>query len=114
MADASNVLTYFAGSGQSVARCYTDSVLAKTKINTFDTVIVIAAVLILGLCAGLFVPRLPMSVPRRGFELYSWMAAFYSHELVLDQIDQSEGMVKRMELQDIQTHLGDLRFRYGF
>jgi hypothetical protein len=42
------------------------------------------------------------------------MAAFYSHELVLDQIDQSEGMVKRMELQDIQTHLGDLRFRYGF
>ncbi|KAJ7667582.1 hypothetical protein DFH06DRAFT_983175, partial [Mycena polygramma] len=114
MSDASNVLTYFAGSGQTVARCYPDRVLSNTKINTLDAVIVIVAVLLLGVCAGLFVPRLPMSVPRRGFELYSWMAAFYSHELVLDQIDHSEGMVKRMELRDIQKHLGDLRFRYGF
>jgi len=55
-----------------------------------------------------------MSVPRRGFELYSWMAAFYSHELVLDQIDQSEAMVKQMELSSIKKYLGDLRFRYSF
>ncbi|KAJ6543867.1 hypothetical protein B0H19DRAFT_1168706 [Mycena capillaripes] len=114
MADASNVLTYFAGSGQTVARCYPDSVLSQTTIKTLDAIIVIGAVLLLGVCAGLFVPRLPMSVPRRGFELYSWMAAFHSHELVLDQIDHSEGMVKRMELRDIQTHLGELKFRYGF
>ncbi|KAJ6567347.1 hypothetical protein DFH09DRAFT_457648 [Mycena vulgaris] len=114
MADASNVLSYFAGSGQTVARCYTDSVLSETKINTLDAVIVIATVLVLGLIAGLFVPKLPMSVPRRGFELYSWMAAFYSNELVLDQIDQSEGMVKHLELQDIEKHMGDLKFRYGF
>ncbi|KAJ7499386.1 hypothetical protein FB451DRAFT_1205266 [Mycena latifolia] len=114
MADASNVLSYFVGSGQTVARCYTDSVLSETKINTFDAVIVFAVVLVLGVLAGLFVPKLPMSVPRRGFELYSWIAAFYSNELVLDQIDQSEGMVKQLELKDIQKHMGDLKFRYGF
>ncbi|KAF7330818.1 hypothetical protein MVEN_02421000 [Mycena venus] len=113
LADASNVLTYFAGSGQTVARCYTDDVLAETKINNFQAVIVIVTILILGLAAGLFVPRLPMSVPRRGFELYSWMAVLYSHELVLDQIDH-DGLAKRMELRDIENRLGDLRFRYGF
>ncbi|KAJ7895968.1 hypothetical protein B0H14DRAFT_3081123 [Mycena olivaceomarginata] len=114
MADASNVLTYFAGSGQTVARCYPDSVLAETRILNLQAVIVIASVVVLGLVAGLFVPRLPMSVPRRGFELYSWMSAFYSHELVLDEIDHSEGLAKRLELQDIQKRLGDLKFRYRF
>ncbi|KAJ7122886.1 hypothetical protein C8R44DRAFT_156846 [Mycena epipterygia] len=114
LTDASNVLSYFAGSGQTVARCYPDSVLSETTMRNVDAIVVLAIVLVLGLVAGLFVPRLPMSVPRRGFELYSWMAAFYSKELVIDQVDQTESMVKRLELQDIQTHMGDLRFRYGF
>ncbi|KAJ7047805.1 hypothetical protein C8F04DRAFT_1060170 [Mycena alexandri] len=114
LADASNVLSYFAGSGQTVARSYVDSVLSKTRINTIECLVVLGIVLVLGVLAGLFVPRLPMSVPRRGFELYSWMAAFYSHELVLDEIDQSEAMVKRMELSSIKKYLGDLRFRYSF
>ncbi|KAJ7727961.1 hypothetical protein B0H16DRAFT_1894321 [Mycena metata] len=114
LADASNVLSYFAGSGQTVARSYADSVLSETRINTVECLVVLGIVLVLGVLAGLFVPRLPMSVPRRGFELYSWMAAFYSHELVLDQIDQSEAMVKQMELSSIKKYLGDLRFRYSF
>ncbi|KAJ7727962.1 hypothetical protein B0H16DRAFT_1894322 [Mycena metata] len=114
LADASNVLSYFAGSGQTVARSYADSVLSKTRINTVECLVVLGIVLVLGVLAGLFVPRLPMSVPRRGFGLYSWMAAFHSHELVLDQIDQSEAMVKQMELSSIKKYLGDLRFRYSF
>ncbi|KAJ7163791.1 hypothetical protein C8R43DRAFT_1122758 [Mycena crocata] len=114
MGDASNVLSYLVGSGQTVARCYADDILSETRIKTFDAVIVLVIVLFLGVIAGLFVPKLPMSVPRRGFELYSWMAAFYSKELVLDQIDQSEPMVKHLELRDIQRHMGDLKFRYGF
>lgn len=83
-------------------------------MRSVAAIVVLATVLVLGVVAGLFVPRLPMSVPRRGFELYSWMAAFYSKELIIDQVDQTESMVKRLELQDIQTHMGDLRFRYGF
>ncbi|KAJ7087271.1 hypothetical protein B0H15DRAFT_843326 [Mycena belliarum] len=113
-ADASNVLSYFAGSGQTVARCYTDRVISETKINTFNAVIVFGVVLVLGVLAGLFVPKLPMAVPRRGFELYSWIAAFYSNELVLDQIDQSEGMAKQLDVEEIEKHMGDLKFRYGF
>ncbi|KAK7061328.1 hypothetical protein R3P38DRAFT_3489065, partial [Favolaschia claudopus] len=112
MADASNVLTYFAGSGQAVARVYPDSVLAESRINNFEAAIVIAAIFVLGLVAGLFVPRLPMAVPRRGFELYSWMAAFYGRELELDQVDETDGLKKRVELSDIENRLGELRFRY--
>ncbi|KAJ7179570.1 hypothetical protein C8R46DRAFT_644193 [Mycena filopes] len=114
LADASNVLSYFAGSGQTVARSFADSVLSETHINTFQAVVVLVIVLVLGLLAGLFVPKLPMSVPRRGFELYSWMASFYSHELVLAEIDHTEALSKRMELASLQKYLGDLRFRYNF
>ncbi|KAF7331706.1 hypothetical protein MKEN_00050400 [Mycena kentingensis (nom. inval.)] len=114
-ADASNVLTYLAGSGQTVARCYPDNVTTFVKIATFDAVVVLGIVTVLGVFAGLFVPRLPFSIPRRGFELYSWLAAFYSNELVLEKAEQrgSEDFPKHLELEDIKRHMGDLRFHYG-
>ena len=42
----------------------------------------LSVVLLVGLFAGLFVPRLPLGMPRRGFELYTWMAAFQAGEWV--------------------------------
>ncbi|KAJ7241979.1 hypothetical protein C8J57DRAFT_1367999 [Mycena rebaudengoi] len=115
MADASNVLPYFAGSGRTVARCYADDILSVTQLKTRDTVMVIVVVLVLGLAAGLFVPRLPLDVPRRGFELYSWIAAFYSRELIVDKIDLSDQrgtMMKNLELSEIKKRMGNLKFRY--
>ena len=110
LADASNVLPYFAGTGMSVARCYPDLILSDAHFNPGQTVGLLLVVLLVGLVAALFVPRLPLSVPRRGFELYSWMAAFHGDELVgaKDQI----GIVKKMELKDIEQRVGDLKFRY--
>ena len=110
MADASNVLPYFAGTGTTVARSYPDLILSNAKVNAGQTAGLIAVVLFLGLVASLFIPKLPLSVPRRGFELYSWMATFQGNELVgaRDRI----GIAKNMELDDIEQQVGDLKFRY--
>ncbi|KAF7301272.1 hypothetical protein MIND_00692000 [Mycena indigotica] len=114
LADASNVLTYLVGSGQTVARCYPDRITTTVRIATRDAVVVLATVLVLGLLAGLFVPRLPFAIPRRGFGLYSWLAGFYSNELVLGRTEArpSEGIPKHLELEEIKRHMGDLKFRY--
>lgn len=112
LADASNVLPYFAGSAGTVARCYPDRSLSSAHINRLQMIAFLAGVLVLGLLAGLFVPKLPLQVPRRGFEVYSWLAAFYGDELVGDYAKQN--MPKNMDLKEIRERMGDLKFRYGF
>lgn len=134
------MLPYFAGSGSIVARVYPDRVLAYAYINPVQMVIALVVVFVLGLVAALFVPRLPMGVPRRGFELYSWVAAFYADELVgvgrggaagvsargvgdgengggATGVVGGPGQVglpigRRMEIAEIEQHIGDVRFRY--
>jgi hypothetical protein len=66
--------------------------------------------LILGLLGGLFVPKLPLDVPHRGFELYSWMAAFHADELVVCERDME--ITRNMEVHEIADRLGELKFRY--
>ena len=110
LADASNMLPYFAGSGLTVARVYPDKIIATASVRNIEMVIALAFVLVLGLIAGLFVPKLPLSVPRRGFEVFSWMAAFQADELRGERSDA--GLARNMDLGDIQARVGELRFRY--
>jgi hypothetical protein len=110
LADATNILPYLVGSGDTVARCYPNRVLSSAYINPVHMSIYLLLVLLLGLLAGLFVPKLPLDVPHRGFELYSWMAAFHADELVGDQ--RNLGISRNMSLHDIADQMGDLRFRY--
>lgn len=127
VADANNMLPYFAGTGDLVARAYPDRVVAFASIQPVYMVVTLIALLILGTVAALSVPRLPMNAPRRGFELYSWVAAFYADELVGcgkgepampgEQVQAGLGQVglpigRRMEIEEIQQHIGDVRFRY--
>ncbi|KAF9004740.1 hypothetical protein BDQ17DRAFT_1354599 [Cyathus striatus] len=110
MADASNVLPYFVGSGDSLARRYSDRVLSTADIEPVQMIVVLIIVLFMGVLAALFVPKLPLAVPRRGFELYSWMAAFYADELVGER--PAIGMGRNMEIQEITELVGNLKFRY--
>ncbi|KAG5639156.1 hypothetical protein H0H81_006415 [Sphagnurus paluster] len=110
LADASNILPYFSGSGKILARRYDDLALSSASINPLPTGIYLGFILIIGLLAGFFVPKLPMDVPRRGFELYTWMAAFHADELVGE--GRSTGIARNMELDEIAERLGDLKFRY--
>ncbi|KAJ3571183.1 hypothetical protein NP233_g3915 [Leucocoprinus birnbaumii] len=123
LADANNILPYFAGTGDLLARVYPDRVVAYASILPLYMIITLVALFFLGLIAALCVPRLPMNVPRRGFELYSWVAAFYADELVgtgkggalPGQSGPGQAGLpigRRMELEDIEQHIGDVRFRY--
>lgn len=64
MADATNVLPYFVGSGLSVARQYPDKITASPRIMTLEIVLTIITVFLIGIVSGLSVPRLPFDVPR--------------------------------------------------
>jgi hypothetical protein len=109
LADASNVLPYFAGSGLTVARRYQDQVVTSASINLPLMVSTMFTVFLMGLISALFVPRLPLDVPRRGFDLYSWFSAFYAHELVAER---RGGIIKNMELEHIIDQTAELKLRY--
>lgn len=109
LADASNCLPYFAGSGFILARRYPDSVITKTVISNISMAITLVVVLLVGMISAFFVPRLPMGVPRRGFDLYSWISAFHSRELIAER---RSGIDKNMDLEEIVERVGELRFRH--
>lgn len=109
MADARNVLPYFAGSGLLLAFQYPDSIVTSVAIFTVPFVVTLIIVCLVGVLAALFVPRLPLSVPRRGFGLYSWVAAFYAKEFVSER---TPGIEKNMDLEEIEDQIGAVRFRY--
>ncbi|KNZ77671.1 hypothetical protein J132_04490 [Termitomyces sp. J132] len=110
LADASNILPYFSGTGDILARQYQDLVLSSTSINPLLMGIYLGLIFLLGLLAGFFVPRLPLNVPHRGFEVYSWIAAFHADELM--EINDMSGIEKNLELHEIEQRVGDVRFRY--
>ncbi|KAF9448455.1 hypothetical protein P691DRAFT_775370 [Macrolepiota fuliginosa MF-IS2] len=138
LADANNMLPYFAGSGSILARTYPDRLLASAYIVREQMIIALAVIFVLGLMAAFSVPRLPLDVPRRGFGLYSWVAAFYADELVgvgkgvpgaaggTGKADHQSGgagleggpgpiglpIGRRMEIEEIEQRVGDVRFRY--
>jgi len=66
-------------------------------------------VFMMGMLAAFFVPKLPLETPRRGFDLYSWMTAFYAHELVAER---SSAISKGFTLEEIEDRLGDVKFQY--
>ncbi|KAF8954430.1 hypothetical protein BDZ97DRAFT_1865139 [Flammula alnicola] len=109
LADARNVLPYLAGSGLSVGRRYRDKIVTTTTINNLGMAILIVVVFLMGLISALFVPRLPLDMPRRGFDLYSWVSGFYAQELVAEA---PGGISKNMELEDLADLTSDLKFRY--
>ncbi|KAK0189510.1 hypothetical protein F5146DRAFT_628992 [Armillaria mellea] len=111
-ADATNVLPYFAGSADTLARQYPDRVLAYAEINILYMVGLLIAVLCVGVIAGFFVPTLPFHVPRRGFDIYSWLAAFHANELIVDTASDTKCIQKGMETKEMAKLMRDSRISY--
>ncbi|KAK0216238.1 hypothetical protein IW262DRAFT_1449725 [Armillaria fumosa] len=109
-ADATNVLPYFAGSADTLAREYPDRVLAYAEIHTLYMVSLLVTVLCVGVTAGFFVPTLPFHVPRRGFDIYSWLAAFRANELSIGT--DTKSIQKGMETKEMAKLMGDSRISY--
>jgi len=77
-AGAVNVLPCLAGSGFVVAQSYEDETLAYTIYKPWQLIGLSVLIWILGSIGELFVPRLPLDIPRREFGIYSWLALFRS------------------------------------
>jgi hypothetical protein len=121
LADASILLPYLAGSAPSLARRYSDRLLTTTSIHALGMACVLAGVCLLGLVSGLWVPRLPLEIPRRGTGVFSWVVAFGfglktrggEGELMLeDDLGVGGGYKKGMELQELKESLGEARLRW--
>lgn len=111
LADASNVLPYLVGTGKLVAQQYADKVISAAFIDVIQLAIVLGIVFAMGVISAIFLPRLPLDVPHRGFGLYSWLSAFYADELQ-PAPDSRVEISKRMELKDIVQYTSELRFRF--
>jgi len=66
------------GSGPVVAQSYGDDTLAFATYKLWQLSISLVLIWILGIIGELFVPTLPLNVPRREFGVYSWLALFKS------------------------------------
>ena len=77
-ASAVNTLPYLAGSGFVVAQSYEDEALAYTTYKLWQLASLLLLIWVLGVLGELFVPRLPLDIPRREFGVYSWLALFRS------------------------------------
>ncbi|KAJ7590809.1 hypothetical protein C8J56DRAFT_1003458 [Mycena floridula] len=87
-----------------VARSFPYKSLASALIDIPQMTAFLAGVLVLGLLAGLFVPQLPLQIPHRGFDLYSWLAVLGSEEVVGEH---DLPLPKRMSLRDVRTAPGE-------
>lgn len=85
-------------------------------------------VLILGIIGELFVPTLPLNIPRRGFGVYSWMALLQSQvqdsamlseqwltRSLLNQelrFEVANDLNKLMNLDELEKRLSDKQVRF--
>jgi len=108
--DASNVLPLLSGTRPIIVRAYRDVVLASASFNPHVLCRVLGIALLLGVLAGLFVPALPLDIPRRGFGLFSWVAVLHGQELggefLQDDVD------RHMDLNELEKTLGEKRVHF--
>jgi len=78
------------GSGPVVAQSYQDETLAYVTYVQWQVIGLLVLIMILGIIGGLFVPTLPLSMSRRGFGVYSWLALFQSQVREFSLLIESE------------------------
>ena len=110
------MLPFLAGTGPIVARVYPSRTLSSTGIDTLPMIIVNISLLILGFIACLCVPKLPLGVPRRGFDLLSWLAVLHEENIIGQLPILPRGRVStshnRSTTDDIEEKLGDICVKY--
>ncbi|KAF9778318.1 hypothetical protein BJ322DRAFT_492827 [Thelephora terrestris] len=108
--DAANVLPFLAGSGHIVAQSYPDQTRAYVRYVQWQLIGLPILVLLLGIIGELFVPTLPLDIPRRGFGVYSWLALFQSQEL---RFEVARDLHKLMTLEELEKKFSDKEVRFA-
>jgi len=85
-AGAAYALPYLVGSGLVVAQSYRSETLAYVTYKPWQLIALPVLVWILGIIGELFVPTLPLHIPRREFGVYSWLALFQSQACRLSRV----------------------------
>jgi len=88
-AEAGNALPYLVGSGLVIAQSYEDETLADATFEHWKLIGPLLGILFLGIIGELFVPRLPLNIPRREFGVYSWLALFQSQARALSRVPRT-------------------------
>ncbi|KLO16744.1 hypothetical protein SCHPADRAFT_198455 [Schizopora paradoxa] len=114
-ADATNVLPYLAGSKQIVGRRYQDLVFATASVNDTFAVITLGVIFVVGIISASCVPRLPLGVPRRGFDLLSWLSVLYGDNLSAQlPIDMRKGgLGEKVDTMTTKGRIGNVRLFYA-
>ncbi|KAF8607475.1 hypothetical protein BDV93DRAFT_519523 [Ceratobasidium sp. AG-I] len=108
--DSQHLLPYLVGSQEIVAHTYPDKTVAHAKVYLVWLIVSLVVVLLLGFAVAIFVPRLPLGLPRRSFGVISWLAAIEGDELV----NLPMGSVGRHErLEDLQRKAKNVPVRYA-
>ena len=111
-ADATSVLPFLAGTKLLTARQYREVEVANAHVAAVPTALSIVVVLLTGFGAGLCVPRLPRGVPRRGFDMNTWLAVLHGDGLANQLPVMKGGLENGMHVYEVDKRVGDLRVRY--
>lgn len=107
--DSQHLLPYLVGSQPIVAHLYPDKTVAYTKVFVVWLIGSLIGVLILGFVVAIFVPRLPLGLPRRDFGIFSWLAAIEGDSLV--NLPVEVGRYERLE--DLRVKAKNVPLRYA-
>ncbi|TFK28706.1 hypothetical protein FA15DRAFT_665147 [Coprinopsis marcescibilis] len=107
--DAANVASHLHGSERVVARWYPDAIRATSGIYYSIFAPIVGVAFFVGAVTAFCIPTLPANAPRRGFDLYSWVAALNARELLGTRMGRIQ---RQMELEAIEQVLVDSRIRY--
>ena len=107
---ASYTLPFFSGTRPVVVRAYKDEILASASFDPHVLCGVLGIALALGALAGLFVPALPLDIPRRGFGLFSWVAVLHGQEL--GGVFWQDNVHRHMDLNELEKTVGEERVHF--
>ncbi|KAG8687284.1 hypothetical protein FRC08_012066 [Ceratobasidium sp. 394] len=107
--DSQHLLPYLAGSQPIVARAYLDKTVAYIKISQLWLAVLLLIMLFLGYIVAIFVPRLPLGLPRRDFGVFSWLAAIEGDAIV----GLPTGVGRYEHLEELERRGRHIKVRYA-
>ncbi|CAE6459739.1 unnamed protein product [Rhizoctonia solani] len=107
--DSQHLLPYLAGTQPVLARSYPDKTVAYIRISKLWLGVSLLVMLLLGYIVAIFVPRLPLGLPRRDFGVYSWLAAIEGDAILAIPA----GVGRYEHLEELQKRGAETKVRYA-
>jgi len=107
--DSARALPYLVGSARVLAHAYDDVILSFGSIHLAFLGSILGGTLLVGIAAGIFIPRLPRGVPRRDFGVFS------SISVARDALkaDDAGDPIATLSLSKIRAKVGEASIQFG-